>query len=1082
MSLADRYAITEEIGNNRTTIVCRAQRLEDGLPVVLKIVTATAYAPVYLQQLQREYDLMQRLRLPGVVQPYALERDGQTLALVLEDFGGVSLEQIITTQQLTIEDCLTIALQLANTLAQIHAQGIMHKDLKSGNILLNPHTREVKVIDFGIASPMEQASQPISSDQMLEGTLGYISPEQTGRMNCPVDYRSDFYSLGVTFYELLTGHLPFQASDPIELVHAHIARQPLAPDQRNAAIPAALAAVVMKLLAKTAEERYQSAESLKADLQHCLDQWQTSGTIAPFLPGQRDISDHAHILNGLRSQSQSGNVFEQATASTSSTASTGTRSEVLDLTTVMKAARTLASEIVLDTLLEKIIGIVMENAGAQRGFLVLERNGVLTIEAEGSVDDSRVTVLQAEPVESAQRLPEAILYYVWRLGESLVLADAVQDRRFANDSYIVRERPRSILCVPVVSRGTVIGIVYLENNLAVNAFSELRIELTRMLVSHAAISLENARLYDEMKREVSERKRAEETLRSITEGTAAVTGGDFFRTLLSYITSVFEARYAFVAECIDETKTRARTFANLRDQVFVDDFEYDVRNTPCEFVLAGDVSYYPERLCDFFPHLQSGVESYLGAPLFSAAGEILGHLVVMDDQPMHRTPYDISVLKIFAARAGIELERKQAGEALQQREEELRRLNEQLEDYSRNLEHKVAERAQEIEQRRQVAAGLHDLLTVLNSSRSLTEILAYMVSRAARLLGTESGAIYRLQEDQQVCVPQAHQGIPDEYVENLELSIHNSFLGQAILERQPVIVFDPAGMSARRGLLLTERRRHLLASYQTLLAVPLIRQGESEDLAQIYGGIALYYPEARQFSEEEIELAVAFADQAALAIENASLRQRAKQAAIMEERGRLARELHDSVTQSLYSLTLLAEGWRRMAGSGRLDDMAEPLTELGSIAQQALKEMRLLVHELRPPALEKEGLLGALHERLSSVERRAGVEARLLADEVLELPPAVEEGLYRIAQEALNNALKHAAATTVLVNLRSQNGCLALEITDNGWGFDLAATNERGGIGLHSMRERMEQLGGRLEIASAPGEGTRVEARLELDS
>jgi two-component system nitrate/nitrite sensor histidine kinase NarX len=427
-------------------------------------------------------------------------------------------------------------------------------------------------------------------------------------------------------------------------------------------------------------------------------------------------------------------------------------------------------------------------------------------------------------------------------------------------------------------------------------------------------------------------------------------------------------------------------------------------------------------------------------------------------------------------------ERKQAEAALRESEEQLRHLNEQLEDYSRNLEHKVSERTYEIERRRQVAEELHDLLAILNSNRSLDEILHYILEKAVWLLDAPGGAIYRLEAEQAQFVVQASRGMPADYVEKLSFPVDQSFLGQAVLTRQPIVITDLSTHAWDEKIRLSNERRGILATYQALLTVPLIRQGKSKDLDEIYGGIALYYTAARPFSQEDVDLAVAFADQAALALENAQLRQQVKQAAVLEERSRLARELHDSVTQSLYSLTLLAEGWRRLAGSGRLEDAAEPLAELGSIAQQALKEMRLLVHELRPPALEKQGLLGALHERLASVERRAGVDARLLADDVAELPGPAQEVLYRIAQEALNNALKHAAATTVMVHVRSNTERAELEVVDNGQGFDPATMDERGGIGLTSMQERAEQQGGSLVIESAPGHGTRVRVTIGLDT
>ncbi len=200
--------------------------------------------------------------------------------------------------------------------------------------------------------------------------------------------------------------------------------------------------------------------------------------------------------------------------------------------------------------------------------------------------------------------------------------------------------------------------------------------------------------------------------------------------------------------------------------------------------------------------------------------------------------------------------------------------------------------------------------------------------------------------------------------------------------------------------------------------------------------------------------------------------------AALEERQRLARDLHDSVTQSLYSLTLLAEAARRLLGTGQTPQAREYVARLGETAQQSLKEMRLLVYELRPAELEQAGLAGALQQRLDAVEKRAGVRAGLRVDGDLDLPGPVEETLYRIAQEALNNALKHAAATTVTVTLRAEARQVTLEIADDGRGFDLAAIQDRGGLGLRSMRERAAELGAALQIQAQPGAGTRLQVTL----
>lgn len=251
---------------------------------------------------------------------------------------------------------------------------------------------------------------------------------------------------------------------------------------------------------------------------------------------------------------------------------------------------------------------------------------------------------------------------------------------------------------------------------------------------------------------------------------------------------------------------------------------------------------------------------------------------------------------------------------------------------------------------------------------------------------------------------------------------------------------------------------------------------------RVLGLLSVQSYELATYTDDDLELLELLAAHAAIALENTRLYKQAQTAATLEERNRLARDLHDSVTQSLYSLTLLAEGWRRLAQRGRLADLDGALTELGEIAQQSLKEMRLLIYELRPPALEQAGLLGALHQRLGAVERRAGIDARLIAAELIELPPQVEQGLYRITQEALNNALKHAKATAVTVFVRASGEWIEVEVTDNGCGFEPDRLNGQPGLGLISMRERAEQLGGELVVESQPGVGTTVQLKVSINS
>lgn len=248
----------------------------------------------------------------------------------------------------------------------------------------------------------------------------------------------------------------------------------------------------------------------------------------------------------------------------------------------------------------------------------------------------------------------------------------------------------------------------------------------------------------------------------------------------------------------------------------------------------------------------------------------------------------------------------------------------------------------------------------------------------------------------------------------------------------------------------------------------------------VLGVLGVVHGLNRPLGAEEVALLSAIGDQLGVAVENARLLAQVQGKAILEERQRLARELHDSATQSVYSLTLLAEAGSRVAGAGNLARAQHYLRRLSETAQQALREMRLLVYELRPLALEQEGLVGALQQRLDAVERRAGVDAELLVEGVSDLDPAAEDGLYWIAQEALNNALKHSGATSIRVRIRALDQVVDLEVVDTGKGFDLNTASRRGGMGLVSIRQRAEQLGASLAILSSPGSGTAVRVSMAL--
>jgi predicted ATPase/signal transduction histidine kinase/CheY-like chemotaxis protein/tRNA A-37 threonylcarbamoyl transferase component Bud32 len=265
------YQIESQIYESVNSLVYRGYRKKDNQPVILKMLKQDYPTPAELTRYRQEYELTHELNLSGTIQAYDIEKYNNTLLIILEDFGAESLKNKMAEQPLTLKAFLPIAIQIAENLGNIHAANLIHKDINPSNIVLNVETNSLKIIDFGIASRLQRENPTLKNPEQLEGTLAYLSPEQTGRINRSLDYRTDLYSLGITFYELLTGTLPFTTLDAMELVHCHLAKIPMPVCQVTPDVPPIVSDIVMKLLAKNAEDRYQSAFGVKADLEKCLE-------------------------------------------------------------------------------------------------------------------------------------------------------------------------------------------------------------------------------------------------------------------------------------------------------------------------------------------------------------------------------------------------------------------------------------------------------------------------------------------------------------------------------------------------------------------------------------------------------------------------------------------------------------------------------------------------------------------------------------------------------------------------------------------------------------------------------------------
>lgn len=291
------YTLIAPVCEAGDLLLYRAIRPHDGLHVLIKFPAAPRPASTILRRLEREYELARDLDPSLIARPLALERHGGTVALILEQGPDRTLAGL-SGSPMEIQTFLRIAIGITAALTELHRHELIHKDIKPEHVLLDEEDH-VWLTGLGIASRLPRERQAPELPEVIAGTLAYMSPEQTGRMNRSIDSRSDLYSLGIIFYRMLTSVLPFAADDPMELVHCHIARQPLPPTQLTPRIPELLSAMVMKLLAKSAEERYLSSSGLDADLRRCLAQWESNGRIDSFPLGEHDVPDRLLIPEKL---------------------------------------------------------------------------------------------------------------------------------------------------------------------------------------------------------------------------------------------------------------------------------------------------------------------------------------------------------------------------------------------------------------------------------------------------------------------------------------------------------------------------------------------------------------------------------------------------------------------------------------------------------------------------------------------------------------------------------------------------------------------------------------------------------------
>jgi PAS domain S-box-containing protein len=717
----------------------------------------------------------------------------------------------------------------------------------------------------------------------------------------------------------------------------------------------------------------------------------------------------------------------------------GTPVEHLDLATVIKVSQAISGEIVLEGLIDTLMRAAIEQAGAERGVLILLRDAEQLIEAEARTDRDEVTVHFRRSLVSSSDLPISLLRYVIRTKESVTLSDASAENLFSEDEYFRRKSPGSVLCLPLVKQRQLTGILYFENNLTPGVFTANRLATLELIASQAAISLEQGRLYaelrhanEELQTEISERRLAEEALEKRS--------------------NELRKSEQRLQDIVDNT-TAVVFVKDLDLRYLLVNSEYERRNHVRRDQIVGktDVDMFPHDLAEEFRDTDRKV--------IEAGVPIQFELAMPSDGTLHYyvvakfllsdsagKPYAICGIAtdITALKHAKELETQMARERemfAQQRAAELAKANEILRRF------------------------LDTLVAVPELDCFLGQVMATITkqlgaaSSTLRLhhIATKSWELEHVFQNGRVMSPDEAQ-----YPESLR-SLSES---QSKQYCQTVQVYP---LAAFQGELVDERRLYLLSlGVKTLLVIPLVSLDKS------IGLLGIHFSEDREFRPEELEIARALATQASLAIELTRLAEAARHSAVIRERNRLAGEIHDSLAQSFTGISMQL-GMAREVLLNKEDDGLSYIERANDLARFGLAEARRSTTSLQPMVFQDPGLIDALRMLVEcsniSGRLRCTFRSNLLHDDTLSA--AIRQDLLRIAQEAISNAMRHAKATTISVNLRSDPPYLILEVKDNGSGMgEKAQTSE--GFGLANMRARVKKLNGSLKIRTTCGTGTRI--------
>jgi PAS domain S-box-containing protein len=740
-------------------------------------------------------------------------------------------------------------------------------------------------------------------------------------------------------------------------------------------------------------------------------------------------------------------------ASLRPTTTIGTSVEQLDLGTVMKASQAVAGEIVLENLVETLMMIALEHAGAERGLLILPHGEELRIAAEARTGRDGVEVQLRQAAAMPAELPESLLRYVVRTQQSVILDDASSQSLFSDDPYVLEKCPRSVLCLPLVKQAKLMGALYLENTLAPRVFTPKRLAMLELLVSQAAISLDHARLYAELTQENSDRRKAEEALRTSEERLQDIidntTAAIFVKDLdLHYllVNSEFERRHQ-----VQRDQIRGKTDFDIHPPEVAE----AVRANDRRVIEAGEPIQFEETVPS-----EDGKRDYI-------VSKFLLHDNTEKPCAVCGVATDITESK-RAQEMQAALARERETFALQ-RAAELGRANE----------------------------ALRGCLDALASVPELDAFLGQVMAAITRQLGAVSSTL-RVRDFEQNTLPlefvfqsgrvmtPSEAKYPEHWqsvsLEQFDPDFILHYASKRTKDEQRIATFLDQPAAIIRVLdphsPMPEDQRFYLRELgvKTVLIIPLASRGQAN------GRLTFRFSEERDFQAEELEIARALATQASLAIQLTQLAKTARQSAVLEERNRLASEIHDSLAQNFAGISMqlfaAAEAMKRKS-----KDALSHVDRATDLARFGLSEARCSALSLRSDIIKELGLIEALKRLVKRSNIPGLLRCSFRSGRVREesLAPSVQQDLLRIAQEAISNALRHARPTVINASLRWNPPNLVLTIKDNGSGI-AGGRSSGGGFGFANMRSRAKNIGAELEIRSTAGSGTTVVVRLPIIS